>query len=246
MFRRFIYMDYLRKFRGSFANRAVRSYFMTTLHYITFGLLTTALWSCNTTNTENNKTMTDNHFPNVIQVQQFGDTVRLEFEKRGDTIIKHYIDLKGLINDNFDGSYNAVCTYNERANDTTITSDFYLTVNGYKFYFDTKKVVAYCDSIMSGLNSDNYNLKRQHYQNLKRCVLHQDIPTSNIIALLPSNEQELFVNFDSKIVDAKTGDKPKSLLIEFYRTEFSGGKYFYIIKNQGDTVGLFHNRDFIN
>jgi hypothetical protein len=210
------------------------------------GFLLTTLWSCNLVNSEDKDSKHDNHFPNVIHVQQFGDTARLEIEKRGDTIIKHYINLKGSANTKFDNSYNSVCTYKERLNDLTITSDFYLNRNGYLFFFDTDKIILYCDSIIQGINSSNENIKLHFYQNLKRYVLHQEIPTTNILASLTTKDQELFVNFNSKIVDSKTGDKPKSLLIEFYRTEFSGGKYFYIIKNNGDTLELFHHLDFIN
>lgn len=191
-----------------------------------------------TSNTKNR-----NHFSNIIQVQQFGDTVRIEIEKRGDTIIKHYIDLKGLADDNFDNSYNTVCTYILKPNDTTINSTFCITVNDYWLYFDQRKVNSYCDSIIKTLTSD-YDREniRPYYENLKKRALNKN--KTNIIYL--NSESELIENFNCKIVNQKTKEKPKSILIEFYKTEFSGGKNYYLISTKGDTLGLFHKMDYIN
>ena len=66
------------------------------------------------------KLESENHFSHVFKVQQFGDTVRIEIEKRGDTIIKHYIDLKGGSDDNFDNSYTAKIIYETKLADTII------------------------------------------------------------------------------------------------------------------------------
>ena len=96
---------------------------------------------------------TKNHFPNIIQVKQFGDTMRLEVEKQGNGIIKHYIDLKGTQGDNFDDSYNVECYYERRDIDSTVLIDnkkveikALLTENyktefsgGKNFYFITSK-----------------------------------------------------------------------------------------------------------
>lgn len=188
-----------------------------------------------------------NHFPNVVEVKQFGDTLRLEIEKRGDTLIKHYIDLKstdlkGMYADEFDGSYNAACTYQEVKNDASVNSNFYVTEGDYQLYFSQKKVAAYCDSVIKGLTSTGYKglIEKPYYENLKRRALNKtDTFYSN-------QTVELLQNFDCKIVNQKTKDKPKLVLIELYRTEFSGGKNLYIITGNGDTVKLFHQQDYIN
>ena len=63
-----------------------------------------------------------NHFPNVIQVKQFGDTMRLEIEKQGDTLIRHYIDLQDTKGkDNFDNSFTAISIYQRRDVDSIVT-----------------------------------------------------------------------------------------------------------------------------
>src|SRR5258708_4220826 len=94
-----------------------------------------------------------NHFPNVIKVEQFGDSVRLEVEKQGNTLIKHYIDLKGLADDNFDDSYNVVCNYETIKNDTNIHSNFSFVEGDFKLYFNRGEVISYCDSVIRHLKS---------------------------------------------------------------------------------------------
>lgn len=92
---------------------------------------------------------------NIIQVKEFGDTMRLEVEKKGDTLIKHYIDLryKKKQGDKFDNSYTEICTYQNESIDTTVIIDGlplkikkYLIENyetefssGQNFYFITEK-----------------------------------------------------------------------------------------------------------
>jgi hypothetical protein len=85
------------------------------------------------------KTKSKNRFSNVIQVQEFGDSLRIEIEKRDSIIIKHHIDLKGKADDGFDNSYNEVCTYRSRLSDPTLKSGFFVSSGGFKFYFDKKK-----------------------------------------------------------------------------------------------------------
>ncbi len=84
------------------------------------------LSACNDVSDSSSKTLPikdTNHFPNIIQVKQLGDTTRIEIEKKGDTLIKHYIDLKGTKDDNFDDSYNVICTYERRNIDSTVIID---------------------------------------------------------------------------------------------------------------------------
>jgi hypothetical protein len=175
-----------------------------------------------------------------FQSQQFGDSLRIETIVKGDTIIKHYIDLKGVTDDNFDNSYTALCVYKSKKNDTMMNSSYFITLNEYKFYFDTLEVLNYCDSLMSL----NRNEKKEYYRDLKQSI-NQKGDKSIKIGFLNGFERDLLINFRPKIIDRKTQKAPRALLIESYRTDFSGGKNFYIIKNQGDTILLFHDMEYI-
>ena len=206
-----------------------------------FYFLLILFWGLVACDDSTSTTKDKNHFSNIIEVQQFGDSVRLEIEKRGDTFIKHYIDLKGLADDNFDNSYNIMCTYIEKLNDTTLNSTFYLTRNNYRIYFDQKKITSYCDSIIRTLTSDfDRKNTKPYYENLKELVSNKNKTDSYF-----NVESKLIEKFNCKIVHQKTGEKPKSLLIEYYRTEFSGGKKYYLITNKRDTLRLLDEMDYI-
>jgi hypothetical protein len=190
-----------------------------------------------------------NHFENVIHVEQFGDSMQLEVEKRGDTLIKHYMDLKGKTDDNFDDTYNVTCTYLGKANDTTLRSNFYLEENGYRFYLDAGKYLAYYDSLISKMRK-GYNIESmiKYYEDKKGDVEYVKHLKQNEITLNPPgiSEPEILIKLTSKIVEIRTNEKPKSLLIEFYETEYTGGKTLYIISTKNDTIKFFSRTDWIS
>jgi hypothetical protein len=209
-----------------------------TIKRITFGLLVTILLSCNRTT---NNTSLDN---NTTRVQNLGDTTQPKIEKQKDAILKYLINYKGLTSANYEKNDDNDFKYLEKLNDTTINSNFFITVKEYKFYFDNKKVETYCDSIIKGFPQDNSeNIFKRQYENLKRFVQNRKRPKT-LSPSFHSEEQELLMNFNSKIINSKTGEKPKSLLIEYYRTGPTGGKNIYIIRNNNDTaIELFSHVD---
>jgi len=184
-----------------------------------------------------------NHFPFVTQVIELGDTARIEIETYGNKVIKHFIDLKGKSDNGFDNSYDVTSTFHEKLNDTSIYSRFYITINEYNIYFDEKSVAQYCDSLS---NQQENEIRKLHYQNLKRFVLQQKITDNNPLSDIPNKRDELLVNFNGKIVNSISGDRPRSLLIESHFTELSGagGKMYHIIDNKGDTILLGQTIDY--
>jgi len=215
-------------------------------YFLIFFLLT-IFFACTTKSTKqvksNNQILTSkNHFSNIIKVEQYGDSARLEIEKQGDTLIKHYIDLKGLTDDNFNNSYNVVCNYETIKNNTSVNSDCFFVEGDFKLYFNKDEIISYCDSIIQHLKSNDWDndVIKPPYEELKKFALHKN-STYSIDKM-----QELILNLNSKIVNQKTKEIPKSILVEFYKTEFSAGKNFYVITNKSDTVEWFHQMNYIN
>ncbi|MGC4104072.1 hypothetical protein [Ferruginibacter sp.] len=214
--------------------------------YSLYPFLWIILFACTTRSRQTKNVQQDtaakNHFSNIIQVAQYGDSVRLEIEKTDTGIIKHYIDLKGLVDDNFDNSYNVVCKYKTINNDTSITSGCFFKEGDYQLNFDQKQLVAYCDSIIQHLAPGEYNNEviKPPYEKLKKYALHKS--TSYALNYIP----ELIINLPGKIVNTKTKELPQAILIEFYKTEFSAGKNFYLISDRGDTLNWIHHLDYIN
>ena len=100
---------------------------MNTLRLYTFIIILLICAACSgesSKHVKNSIPKDTNHFPNIIQVKLFGDTMRLEIEKEGNTLIKHYIDLQGEKGgDNFDDSYTVTSVFERRNVDSTVISN---------------------------------------------------------------------------------------------------------------------------
>jgi len=57
------------------------------------------------------------------EVKYQGDSLRIEIEKRGNMLIKHYIDLNGTKDDNFDGSFTVTSYYKRKDVDSVVIVD---------------------------------------------------------------------------------------------------------------------------
>lgn len=134
------------------------------------------------------------------------------------------------------------CNYETIKNDTTINSNCFFIEGDYKIYFNQQQILQYCDSIIQHLKNNDWDrdVIKPPYEELKKYAIHKS--TSYPLDKM----QELVFNMNSKILDSKSKEVPKSILVEFYKTEFSAGKNFYIITNKGDTTEWFHQMDYIN
>ena len=61
--------------------------------------------------------------PITREVKYQGDSLRIEIEKRGNMLIKHYIDLNGTKDDNFDGSFTVTSYYKRKDVDSVVIVD---------------------------------------------------------------------------------------------------------------------------
>src|SRR5688572_5876940 len=88
--------------------------------------------------------------PNLVSSELLADSILLEVVQKGDTVIKHYTDLRGTGGDGFDNTDDEVCTYQQFYTDTTLPLDFYIhhIESRFKIYMDRKQVIAHCDSVL--------------------------------------------------------------------------------------------------
>ncbi|HWB63237.1 MAG TPA: hypothetical protein VG603_07005 [Chitinophagales bacterium] len=179
------------------------------------------------------------HYPNLISSQTFGDSIRLEVEKRGDTLIKHYIDLKGTADDNFDDSYDATCTYRYIANGPSPQDAYQLNALQYRFLFDSKAIGLWCDSVVDKIASDpDSRIEKKNVYYLQKVVRNK--LQGDYYFVLP----ELLEHFAPHIERTDNGPEPLGVLVEYYSTEFSGGKNYSIVTAH-DTTNFIHHNDYM-
>ena len=118
--------------------------------------------------------------------------------------------------------------YKEVPQDPSIKSDFRIIYDDYKLYFDKKKISSYCDSIVK-LN-DN---RKKQYLNIKREVNH----LTNFLFI--DNDFIILTTFRPRIINKKTQELGKSLLIQFYKDECGDVRAkFYVVTKNGEQVRL--------
>jgi hypothetical protein len=118
--------------------------------------------------------------------------------------------------------------YKEVPQDSSLKSDFRIIYNDYKLYFDKKEISAYCDSIIK-LNDD----RTKQCLNIKREVNH----LTNI--LYSDNDFIILTTFRPKIINKRTKEYGKSLIIQFYKDECDDVRAnFYVATKNGERVKL--------
>ena len=184
-----------------------------------------------------------NYFENASKVELFGDSLRVEYEIHGDTVIQHRIDLKGKKGDGFDDSFTVTSIWVDRIpsrldckNKIEISSD------SLEFWFCTSQVIDHYDSLIrdpSEWDKGYLTQTRTRLGKIRNEALGRIEATSIFMPL------KLAMKLDFQLVDSRTNDTTSKLLIENYDTEFSGGKNFYIVNSKNDTTARFHMNEFM-
>ena len=174
-----------------------------------------------------------NYFDNVCKVEVSGDSLRIETECHGDSIIKHYIDLKGTSDDGFNNSFNVTILREEKSTPVFDCKD------DFKFAFGEFDI-RFC--------------KKELKQKMERANWTKQIAdsiglNSQMDSLVGINNNFILIGYidqiDYQIIQRERNDTIKSVLRGNYRTEFSGGIQYEIINSHKDTIELFQRNSWM-
>ncbi len=204
----------------------------------------TFLFACNQPTKQKADTKSSTNSDTTLQTD---DSLNLVIEKHGDTVYKHFIDPDSTKGDNFDDSYNVKSVYKTVLNDTTIKSNLFFSQANYKVFLNPEDIIFFCDkSIKQIREGKSLDYDEKDFNDLKgfaqSYLTRQNKVNPFDFDWLPA----LLLNCKVFIINAKTMEKPKALIIEYYRTEFSGGKNFYLLTPKGDTLNFIHHMDWIS
>jgi hypothetical protein len=175
------------------------------------------------------------------------DSLTLTIEGHGDTVYKHYVDPDSTKGDNFDDSYNVKSIYKTIPNDFSLTSNLFFVKNGYKVFLNPQEVINYCDKSISRIKKgENLDYDEKSFEALKQYVQTSLSGQNNANPFDYDWLPALLINCKFSIINIKTKEKPKAVLVEYYRTEFSGGKNFYLLTPKDDTLNFIHDMDWIS
>lgn len=175
------------------------------------------------------------------------ESLDLLIAKHGDTVYKHFIDPDSTKGDNFDDSYNVKSVYKTIKNDTTIKSNLFFIEDEYKVFFEPTEIISFCDNSINEIKKGkSFDFDEKSFVQLKSFAKSyssgQGVKYPFDYDWLPA----LLLNCKFYIINIKSGQRPKAMIIEYYNTEFSGGKNFYLLTPKGDTLSFIHDMDWIS
>jgi len=203
---------------------------LSTISAILFVIL---ISSCNHKNSDTSK----------VKIQ--GDTLKIVTETKGDTIIKRFIRLDNKIDDNHDDT----SVYYFKNTDTTIElSDFYFAFKRFKIYFDSKKVIQFCDSILKSYpapkNKEEYYSTWNQINTIERLKKFEESGKPKTEQLAGWSET-LLERFSPLIIDTITQQKATKLVVEKFTNATEGHRSYFAITYR-DTSLVGYEQDFWN
>lgn len=115
--------------------------------------------------------------------------------------------------------------------------------SGYKIYFDPKRVIIFCDSLINLLNKKNLSSEEDYKINSFQKLRKKAIASFKYAVKFDENYLlDLLPYCQSKFWDTKTQTPPTALLMKTYNTMCTvKGIDFDLITAKGDTVKLINN-----
>ena len=173
------------------------------------------------------------------ETKVFGDSLKIIYEYRGDTVIQKRFDLKGTADDNFDSSFNVISVWSTRmASELDCNQIFKLEQDGVKFNFCINDIISKIENDIIKYSDKPWKIDR--LKTLKKELL--DIRDGKLEKLSQRTYYLTFdlireINFSAYDSESKTNvDKVR---VEKYETNFSGGRNYYLINKQNDTIARF-------
>ena len=174
-----------------------------------------------------------NYFDNVCKVEVFGDSLRIETECYGDSIIKHYIDLKGYYDDGFDSSFNATILRKEESTPQFDCKD------DFKFSF-REFDIRFCKEELK---------QKMERENWTKQIADSIGVNFQMDSLVGINNKYFLIGYinqiDYQIIQRERNDTIKLVLKGNYTTEFSGGIQYEIVNSMKDTIELFQRNSWM-
>ena len=183
---------------------------------------------------------------NREETKVFGDSLKIVYEYRGDTVIQTRIDLKGTSDDGFDDSFTIYSIWSTK-NATKLNCEQKLTL------VQDKIVFKFClNDVLKKVEMDIENSKEKPWNldglnKIERELIQ--IKKGEIDRLSVKTYYftfDLLRNINFSIYEIETKSNIEKVRIERYKTNFSGGRNYYLIDKKNDTIARFDVNEWIS
>ncbi len=169
----------------------------------------------------------------------YGDSLKIVFEYRGDTVIQNRIDLKGTSDDGFDSSFSIKSIWSTKlVSDLNCKQKLRLNQDNIDFTFCLKDAIQKIE--MDIKDSEEKPWILDGLKKIKNdLVLIRNGETDSLSMRTYYLTFDLLRNIDFSIYHNEQNSKIEKVSIEKYETNFSGGYNYYLINKQNDTIARF-------
>jgi len=211
------------------------------MKYLYFLLIILTLIGCQSkSKTDLQTKLNDSDTTARIETKVYGDSLKIIYEYRGDTIIQNRIDLKGTSDDGFDNSFTVKSIFSTRmAAELNCTKELKLNQDGVDFIFCLNDAIE-------KIEKDIIKFSDKHWRVESLNEIKNDLTAikKGETDSLSMRTYYLTFNFlrdiDFSIYDNDKKVKVEKVRIERYETNFSGGRNYYLIDRKNDTIAQFN------
>ncbi len=178
---------------------------------------------------------------NRTETKIFGDSLKIVYEYRGDTIIQNRIDLKGTSDDNFDSSFTVVSVWTtRRTSDLKCSDEIILNIDGIDFKYCYADIFNKIDNDIKKAKQDDEPWKVDGLiETWNKFLNYQRDGKEDLNEIKEYFLFALLREIDFSAYDNQTKTKVQKVRIEKYETNFSGGRNYYLMNISNDTITRF-------
>jgi hypothetical protein len=185
---------------------------------------------------------------NKISSKTYGDTLKIEYEYRGDTVIQKRIDLKGTTDDNFDSSFTAISIWStKKTSELLCDKKLKLTLDSIDYEFCYQDVLKQFDKDIDIARAKEESWNAEGLLEMKTDIMnYQKGEVIDLDFFGNSYLMDLVRDINSNLYDNKTESRIEKISLEKYETNFSEGKNYYFLNKKNDTIAVYHRMEWMS
>ncbi|PPK94929.1 hypothetical protein LY01_01682 [Nonlabens xylanidelens] len=185
---------------------------------------------------------------NRISSKTYGDTLRVEYEYRGDTVIQKRIDSKGTTDDNFDSSFTVTSIWSTKNTSKLLCDEkLKLTLDDIDYEFCYQDVLKQFDKEIALSKAKNNIWDADGLLEMKMDVMkYHNGKNIDLDFFGNSYLMDLVKEINVNIYDNKTKSLIEQISLEKYETNFSEGKKYYFLNKKKDTIAVYRRLEWMS
>lgn len=183
-----------------------------------------------------------------VQSKTYGDTLKVEYQYHGDTVIQNRVDLKGLIDDNFDNSFTVISIWStKQTSQLSCDEKLQLTLDYVDYQFCFQDVLDQLDKDIVKAKVKNDLIDVDGLKEIKTDLTnYRNGQEIDLEFFGNSYLFDLVREINSQLYDNKNKTKIDKINIEDYQTNFSKGKNYYFFNQSNDTIAVYNRLEWMS